>query len=357
MLLYLLKRKVNEKGVILLQTNEKSGTDSGKNYESAAQNEFGGPNTPATERKLNITIIAAMASVAVALVLTIIKALAAQSSGSNAILASLADSFLDLVASGVTLFSVKYAQTPPDDDHRYGHGKAEALAGVFQAGLVAISCVLIGISSIQRLLTPKPLLYEGAAIGVMLVSILLTIMLVSLQTWALRKTSSIATKGDRAHYMSDLLSNVAALLGVLIASRLGLLWADAVAGLLITAWLLYGAWHIAAEAADHLLDKEASKEIRLDIAALAKADDKVRGIHDLRTRISGPWLHIQFHMDLPPDIALIDAHEIVVAAEKRIREKYPDADIIIHPDPEDAAEAHGHPEFGEGRKAKARKAK
>lgn len=298
-----------------------------------------------------------MASVGVALVLTIIKALAAHSSGSNAILASLADSFLDLVASGVTLFSVKFAQTPPDEDHRYGHGKAEALAGVFQAGLVAISCILIGFSSIERLLNPKPLLYEGAAIGVMLVSIFLTILLVSLQSWALRQTSSIATKGDRAHYMSDLLSNVAALLGILVAARLGWLQADAIAGLFITVWLLWGAWKIAAEAADHLLDKEADKSIRLEIAALAKQDPKVRGIHDFRTRVSGPWLHVQFHMDLPPDIALIDAHEIVVAAEKRIRDKFPDADIIIHPDPEDASEAHGHPEFGEGRKAAARKTK
>ena len=341
----------------MLQSDDKLKRNPNGKPDSVARNEFGGENMPKTERKLNITVIAAMASVGVALVLTIIKALAAHSSGSNAILASLADSFLDLVASGVTLFSVKYAQTPPDEDHRYGHGKAEALAGVFQAGLVAISCILIGISSIERLLNPKPLLIEGAAIGVMLVSIVLTILLVSLQSWALRQTSSIATKGDRAHYMSDLLSNVAALLGILMASRLGFVWADAIAGLFITAWLLWGASHIASEAADHLLDKEASKDTRLEIAALAKQDPNVRGIHDLRTRISGPWLHVQFHMDLPPNIALIDAHEIVVAAEFRIREKYPDADIIIHPDPEDAAEAHGHPEFGEGRRAAARKKK
>lgn len=317
--------------------------------------EFGGKMAPKTTRLANITVIAATASVSVALILTIIKAVAANSSGSNAVLASLADSFLDLVASGVTLFSVRFAQTPPDEEHRFGHGKAEALAGVFQAGLVAVSCILIAISSIDRLIHPKPLQLEGAAIGVMVVSIIFTTALVVFQSWALRQTTSIATKGDRAHYMSDLLSNVVALLGIVIASSFHWLYADALAGLFIAVWLLWGAWHIATEAADHLLDKEASKEMRLKIAQIAKNDDRVLGIHDLRTRISGPWLHIQFHLDLPADIALIDAHVIVVAAEDRIRQEFPDADIIIHPDPEEAGEFHGHPKFGEGRKAAAAK--
>ena len=329
--------------MILLQSDENSA--------KISDDEFGGKMAPKTARKVNITVLAAMASVSVALILTIVKAAAAYSSGSNAILASLADSFLDLIASGVTLFSVRFALIPPDEDHRYGHGKAEALAGVFQAGLVAISCVLIGITSIDRLLHPKPLLLEGAAIGVMVISILLTLALVTFQAWSLKQTASIATKGDRAHYMSDLLSNAVALVGIILAAKFGWLRADALAGLFIALWLLWGAWHIASEAADHLLDKEAPKETRLKIAELAKADSKVLGIHDFRTRISGPWLHVQFHMDLPSDIALLDAHVIVVAAEKRIRAEFPDADIIIHPDPEEGSELHGHPKFGEGRKA------
>lgn len=297
-------------------------------------------------KNINITVLASIASVGVALVLVVIKGAAAFSSGSNAVLASLADSALDLVASVVTLASVKFAQTAPDEDHRYGHGKAEALAGVFQAGLVAVSCALIGLSSFDRLLNPKPLEIGGAAIGVMIVSIILTTVLVGFQSWALRKTSSIATKGDRAHYMSDLLSNLVALLGVWLSMKYGLLRADALAGLFIAVWLLWGAWHIASEAADHLLDKEASEEIRQKIIIAANRTKDAGNVHDLRTRISGPWLHIQFHLELPKNLTLEKAHEIVVATEKEIHIDFPHADIIIHPDPDEGAEPHGHPKFG-----------
>lgn len=297
-------------------------------------------------RNISITVLSSMASVGVALILVIIKGAAAFTSGSNAVLASMADSGLDLVASFVTLLSVRYAQTAPDDDHRFGHGKAEALAGVFQAGLVAVSCALIGLSSLDRLLHPKPIGIEGPAIGVMIISIILTTFLVIFQTWALKQTSSIATKGDRAHYMSDLLSNVVALVGVIMAATFGWLRADALAGLFIAVWLLWGAWHIASEAANHLLDKEAPDETRNRIRELAQADTEYH-VHDLRTRISGPWLHVQCHMELPRGMSLGQVHTIVVDAENRIRVEFPDADIIIHPDPDEGAEQHGHPVFGE----------
>ncbi|KAF0117873.1 MAG: cation efflux family protein [Hyphomonadaceae bacterium] len=307
---------------------------------------------PATSSKgllrgINITIFASIASVAVAVVLVVIKGAAAYTSGSNAVLASLADSGLDLIASFVTLLSVRFAQTAPDDEHRFGHGKAEALAGVFQAGLVAVSCALIGLSSIDRLLHPRPLAIEGVAISVMVVSILLTAALVTFQSWAVKQTKSIATKGDRAHYMSDLLSNLVALIGIIMASSLGWHQADALAGLFIAIWLSVGAWHIASEAASHLLDQEAPDATRNRIRELVAASDENLEIHDLRTRISGPWLHIQFHLDLPSEMMLVDAHKILVAAENRVRTEFPDADIIIHPDPDEGAEKHGHPVFGE----------
>ncbi len=297
-------------------------------------------------KNFNVTVLASIASVSVALVLVIIKAAAAFSSGSNAVLASLADSALDLVASVVTLVSVRFALTAPDEEHRFGHGKAEALAGVFQAGLVAVSCALIALSSFDRLINPKPISLEGAAIGVMIVSILLTTALVAFQSWALKQTTSIATKGDRAHYMSDLLSNLVALIGVFLSMKFGFLRADALAGLFIAAWLLWGAWHIASEAADHLLDKEAPDETRNKIIEIAQSVENAGEVHDLRTRISGPWLHVQFHLELPFNMTLEEAHIIVVATENRIRQDFPDADIIIHPDPDEGAEPHGHPKFG-----------
>jgi ferrous-iron efflux pump FieF len=297
-------------------------------------------------KNFNLTILSSSASVLVALILVIIKGAAVYSSGSNAVLASLADSALDLVASFVTLLSVRYAQTAPDEEHRFGHGKAEALAGVFQGGLVAVSCIMIAMTSFDRILHPKPLAIEGPAVIVMIISIILTGILISFQAWTLKQTSSIATKGDMAHYMSDLLSNLVGLFGVVIATHFHFLIADALAGLFIAVWLMLGAWHIAKEAADHLLDKEAPNETRERIKEIVRQVPNGASLHDLRTRISGPWIHIQFHMELPKEMTLFDAHEIVVEAEKRIRDEFPNSDIIIHPDPDEGAEPHGHPKFG-----------
>jgi cation diffusion facilitator family transporter len=297
----------------------------------------------------NLTQRAAWASVAAALVLVGLKAWGQTASGSAALLASLADSALDLVASVVTLLSVRYAASPPDAEHRFGHGKAEALAGVFQAGLVALSAVLIAWTAIDRLIAPRPLQQEGVALTVMAVSLLVTGALVAYQSWTVRRTGSIATKGDRAHYLADFASNAAALVGIVLATRLGWLQADALAGLFVAAWLAHGAWGVASEAADHLLDREAPDETRARIRALALADPAILGVHDLRTRMSGPWLHVQMHVDVESGLTLVAAHALVVAAEARIRGEFPGADILIHPDPVDLKEPHGHPAFGERR--------
>jgi ferrous-iron efflux pump FieF len=296
-----------------------------------------------------LTMRAALASVTAALFLVSLKTWAQVQADSAALLASLADSALDVVASVVTLISVRYAATPPDAEHRFGHGKAEALAGVFQAGVVALSSILVAWTALQRLFKPTPLTAETTAMAVMVVSLCVTGALVSFQAWTVRQTASIATKGDMAHYMSDFLTNIVALLGIGAAGLLGVLWADGAAGLLVALWLAYGSWGIATEAADHLLDREASDETRREIQEIAHGVEGLRNVHDLRTRMSGPWLHIQFHATLDPDLTLGQAHLIIVEAEKRIREAYPGADIIIHPDPDDDGEHHGHPAFGGGR--------
>ena len=292
-----------------------------------------------------LTSRAAMASVGAAIFLVCLKTWAQVQADSAALLASLADSALDVVASVVTLISVRYAATPPDAEHRFGHGKAEALAGVFQAGVVALSSVLVAWTALQRLLNPTPLAAENIAMAVMMVSIFITGALVSFQAWTVRQTGSIATKGDMAHYMSDFLTNIVALLGIAAAGLFGIFWADGAAGLFVAIWLAYGAWGIASEAADHLLDREASDETRAQIKTLAIGVEGLRHVHDLRTRMSGPWLHIQFHADVDPALTLAQAHLIVVEAEQRIRAAFPGADIIIHPDPDDGSESHGHPVF------------
>jgi ferrous-iron efflux pump FieF len=293
-----------------------------------------------------LTARAAMASVGVALFLVGIKIWAQIQADSAALLASLADSALDVVASVVTLISVRFAAEPPDAEHRYGHGKAEALAGVFQGGVVALSSFLVAWTAIQRLIDPSALKAEGPAMVAMVISIIMTGVLVWFQSWTVKQTASIATKGDMGHYMSDFLTNIVALIGIGAAGVLGVLWADGLAGLFVAGWLAHSAWGIAREAADHLLDREASDETRAKIKDIAHAVEGLRRVHDLRTRLSGPWLHIQFHADVDPHLSLAQAHVIVVQAEQRIREAFPGADIIIHPDPDDGSEPHGHPAFG-----------
>lgn len=292
-----------------------------------------------------LTSRAAIASVCAAIFLVCLKTWAQMQADSAALLASLADSALDVVASVVTLVSVRYAAEPPDAEHRFGHGKAEALAGVFQAGVVAMSSILVAWTAFQRLLAPVALTAEGTAMTVMIVSICVTGMLVSFQAWTVRQTGSIATKGDMAHYMSDFLTNIVALLGIGAAGLFGLHWADGAAGVFVALWLAHGAWGIAREAADHLLDREASDDTRASIKQIALKVEGLRHVHDLRTRMSGPWLHIQFHADVDPGLTLAQAHLIIVEAELRIRDVFPGADIIIHPDPDDGSEHHGHPAF------------
>lgn len=282
-------------------------------------------------------------SVATAAVLVTIKAAAWAASGSTALLASLADSAIDLVASLATFFAVRYATAPPDAEHRYGHGKAEAFASLMQAGLVFASAALIGREAVDRLLEPQPLAQGAWAIAAMAVSIVLTLGLVIAQTRILRRTASVAVSGDRAHYFSDLGSNLIALIGIASTTRLGITWLDPVAALLVAGLLLWGAIGIFREAAAQLMDRELPDEPRARILKAAGADPRVIDVHGLRTRASGPFVHIQLHLDLDPKLTLEEAHEVLIAAEKRILAIFPAADILIHANPRGRAEPHPGP--------------
>ena len=309
------------------------------------------PAAIASEKHAQITARMAAISVAVAGLLILLKAWAWLNSQSVAMLSSLADSTLDLAASLFTFFAVHYAAAPPDREHRYGHGKAEAFAGLMQSGLVALSAILVGIEAVKRVFHPAAISHGDESLLVMTASILLTSALVVLQTDALRKTGSVATQGDRLHYASDLAANVVVMLGIAATFYLNLQWADAAAGFLVALWLIRGAWKVASQAADHLLDHEAPDEMRARVKELAAQDPSIKGLHELRTRLSGPYMHIQFHADLDPALTLIQAHHILVAAEQRVRAEFPTADIIIHPDPRGRAEPHGHEHFPERRDA------
>ena len=301
----------------------------------------------APDEAAKITRRMAMLSVAASSLLVILKAGAWMMSGSIAMLSSLADSGLDLAASLVTFFAVQYAAQPPDSKHRFGHGKAEAFAGIFQAGLVAVSAALIIVEAITHLIKPVPVEFGLPSLAVMAVSIVVTALLVRAQSHAIAKTGSVATKGDQAHYGADFAANIATMAGIAAAAYLGWTWADAAAGILVAIWLAIGARTVAKAAADHLMDREMPDADRKRIKTLALADARLRSVHDMRTRLAGPYVHVQFHAVLDPALTLEQAHEIIVAAETRIRAEFPAADVIIHPDPQDRSEPHGLENFGE----------
>jgi ferrous-iron efflux pump FieF len=280
-------------------------------------------------------------SVATALVLVTVKIAAWLASGSVALLASTADSGLDLVASLITFFAVRYAAEPPDAEHRFGHGKAEAFSSLVQAGLVFASAALIAREAVADFVHPHPLQQEGWAMGVMVASIGLTAVLIAAQTRVLKQASSVAVSGDRAHYATDFASNLIALAGIGVSAWLGINGVDAAAALAIAAILLWGAISVFREASGQLMDHELPDAARARIVALMTEDRRLTDVHQLRTRASGPYVHMQMHVDLDPELTLEAAHQVIVAAENRVRGAFPSADIIIHADPRGRAEPHG----------------
>jgi ferrous-iron efflux pump FieF len=289
-------------------------------------------------------------SVGTATILVTLKLGAWIVSGSVAMLASMADSGLDLVASLATFFAVRYAVAPPDAEHRFGHGKAEAFASLLQGGLVFASAALVGREAIAAFLHPQAIRQEGWAVAVMAVSIGLTALLLLAQARVLKQTSSVAVSGDRAHYAMDLASNVVALAGIGATAWLGIDSLDAFAALLVAALLLWTGVGVFREASVQLMDHELPDAARARIVQLMTVDPRLTDVHQLRTRASGPFVHMQMHIDLDPDLTLEAAHQVIVAAEHRLLEEFPSADIIIHADPRGRAEPHGgafaeiHPE-------------
>ena len=299
---------------------------------------------PSEARK--ISGAATWASLSVALILTLTKAVVWYMSGSVALLASMADSLLDLTASLTVFFAVRYAASPADAEHRFGHGKAEAFASILQAMLVAMSAALLLREGVAHTITPVAIEASGWALAVMALSIALTVGLLIIQTRAIAKTGSVAVEGDRAHYFTDLGANLAVMAGIAGSVFFGLERLDGLAALAVAAWLAWAAWQVARKALDQLLDRELPETEREEIRTLAEADPRIIDIHDLRTRAAGPLVHIQFHMALDPDLSLADAQKVLVDAENRLLAVYPAADILIHADPHGAAEPHGAAFFG-----------
>ena len=273
------------------------------------------------------------------------------------ILASLVHSALDIVAAASSFVAVRIAAKVPTDDYRFGFGKAESFSAVFQVcliGLAAFHLFGAGLEGLGAEHAHDHGGHSGHAHGVPESTIaiwalglfcVLTVWLLVAQTWAIRATGSIAVRGDRAHYTADLLGNLFVMAGLAIATFTEAHWADAVVGLTMALWLLFTGYRVARLAWAQLMDRELNADERRLIRARVMADPKVRAISNLRTRASGPHLHMQMRLDLDPHLSLSDAHDVVIAAEQRLMSAFPAADILIHPHPAGCAQSHGNVRF------------
>jgi len=284
---------------------------------------------------------AALASVLTALLLVALKLWASWETGSVAMLGSLADTALDLVASVVTFLGVRWAAMPADAEHRFGHGKAEALAALVQVILIVISALGIAWRAIERMGSGERTAGLELGIGVSVIAMAATFALLAYQRYVIRRTASVAIHTDHVHYQSDLFLNLGVITALLLDQLLGWRAADPLFGFGIALWLLYNAWSAASHSIDQLMDREWPDHEREAFLAAAREFPELAGLHDLRTRHSGSHRFVQFHVWVPGDWTVADAHARMDAVEQSLEQRFPATEIIIHLDPEGHTDREG----------------
>ncbi len=277
--------------------------------------------------------MASWASLLAASLLIVSKLYAWMITGSASLMAALTDSLLDVVASGMNFFVIRFALEPADDEHRFGHGKAESLAGLGQAAFISGSSLLLVFHAISRIYQPVDVQHPLVGIWVSIFSIVVTLILVMFQQWVVKQTQSVAIKADSLHYKGDLLLNAAVLVAIWLAAK-NVPHVDAIFAILIAIFLLYNAWTIAVESAHSLMDRELSDEEQEKIIALCLSNPSVRGVHQLRTRQAGPTKFIQMHLAMDDHLTLFDAHAISEEVELAIIDAFGNVDLLIHADPD-----------------------
>lgn len=287
---------------------------------------------------------ATYASVTVALALIAVKVWAWQITDSVSMLASLVDSTLDLAASLVNLLAVRHALEPADDEHRFGHGKVEGIAGLAQAATIAGSGGYLLIAAADRLAHPRAVEHGTIGIAVSLIALAATLALVGYQQYVVRKTRSLVVSADSLHYVSDLLTNLAIIVALVLTVWFEASWADAVFALGIGLFVVWGAASIIRQSLDMLMDREMSDVARAKIERIVLGHPEVRGLHELRTRLAGSHTFIQFHIGLDGAINLHEAHRISDEVEARVRAAFPGAEVMIHQDPAGLDEGHRLPQ-------------
>ena len=291
------------------------------------------PEKMSPEKKAAYLRAITLTAIGVALVLVLIKIPAWRVTGSVALLGSLIDSVLDLMISTGNFFVVRHALTPADREHRFGHGKAEALAALGQALVISVSALWLGYESMTRFIAPAPIAHGTVGISVIGVSIVLTLGLVALQRKIARQTGSLAVAADSEHYKGDLAMNLAILAGFGLSIYGGFIYADPILGLVVMLVLLNSAREIIVQSANQLMDHELSDQARKQIKEIIHAHPHVHDMHDLRTRQSGTQKFIQCHVEMDPTLTLMQAHHISDEIEASIMKAFPEAEVLIHQDP------------------------
>jgi ferrous-iron efflux pump FieF len=281
---------------------------------------------------------ATYASIAVAGAMVLVKLVAWLMTGSVSLLSSLLDSLLDAAASLVNLIAIHQALTPADREHRFGHGKAEPLASLGQSAFITGSAVLLLIQGLQHLLTPAPVTNSGLGIAVMVFAIVVTFALVRYQQHIIKRTGSLVVSSDELHYRSDLILNIAVIVALVVEKMLAWPYVDPLFGIAIGLWIIFGAWRVARQAIVQLMDQELPDDARARIRQIALAHPQVRSVHDLRTRAAGPDAFVQIHLEMDGDLTLKEAHYVSDAVEADILAAFPQAEVMIHQDPEGVEE-------------------
>ncbi len=284
--------------------------------------------------RARLTRSAAIASISVALLLAGMKVWAVWQTDSTAMLGSLADTSLDLIASIATLVGVWVAAQPADENHRFGHGKAEALSAMFQVVLIAISATGLAFRAIQQWIEGGRVASADEGIVVSVIAIGATLALLAWQRHVIARSNSIAIATDHLHYKSDLFLNAAVIAALVLDRYLQVAGSDPFFGLAIAVWLGWGAFGAAGEAIDHLMDKEWPEEKRQDFLDVLAKHPELRGVHDLRTRTAGARDFVQFHAAVDGNMTVAEAHRVMDELEVKIEAEFPGVEVLIHPDPE-----------------------
>jgi len=276
---------------------------------------------------------ATYASVSVAIILIAAKIYAWFLSGSVSIMASVVDSILDLIVSFLNLLAIRYALQPPDEEHKFGHNSAEDVAALAQSAFIAGSAIFILFAAIGKFSHPSPVTHSGIGIAVMIFSIVTTLLLVMFQKFVVKKTGSTVIEADSLHYVGDIFMNASVIIALILSSYFDFQYADPIFAIIIAIYIFRGSWKIGRLAFDKLMDKEFAPEEKKIIIDYVNSVKEAKGIHELKTRYSGIKPFIQFHLELDGNLTLKEAHDIADKIEMKLKEMFPNGEVIIHQDP------------------------